>query len=332
MTVVMWHKEGLTVAEICRKTGFNRPFVNRWIKKFKNSECSDGMGDAPRTGRPRKRTRAVERVVESQMRGKRRRSSRIVARELHLREIADISYKTVQRAAHARGLRPYKRPKTSRLTPTHKEARLKFAKDNRKKDWSRVVFSDEHRFKQYKGGNPVHDQVWASSVSEVPPKEMERWGLSVDVWAGISSRGKMGLYIYKGSLNAEGYQDILKGTLLPRAKTVFKKERCGWELQQDKATPHTAKSTMEFLERNGIAVVKDWPTKGDDINPMENLWAILDEKLEEKNFRSQNSMENAVRQIWHDLDNQLLQNLVNSVPNRLGKIVRAKGGSIKTLK
>ena len=46
------------------------------------------------------------------------------------------------------------------------------------------------KFKQFKGGNPAHNAVWAKSVSEVPVKEMERWCLALDAWAGISSRGK----------------------------------------------------------------------------------------------------------------------------------------------
>ena len=52
---------------------------------------------------------------------------------------------------------------------------MKFARTNIKKDWSNVVFSDEHKFKQFKGGNPRHNFVWAKSVGEVPGKEMERW-------------------------------------------------------------------------------------------------------------------------------------------------------------
>ena len=39
----MWHKEGLPIADISRKAGFERRFVSRWIKKFEKSECGDGM-------------------------------------------------------------------------------------------------------------------------------------------------------------------------------------------------------------------------------------------------------------------------------------------------
>ena len=182
------------------------------------------------------------------------------------------------------------------------------------------MFSDEHKFKQFKGGNPVHDQIWAKSASEVPGKEVERWGWTVDVWAGISSRGKTKPFIYEGGLSAEGYQDILKKALIPVASKLFEDEKGGWEFQQDKATSHTAKSTMRFLEEKGIAVVEGWPTKGDDINPMENLWAILDERLENKKFNSKKSMEKAVSAVWKEVDDALLNSLIESIPDRLRRI------------
>ena len=74
------------------------------------------------------------------------------------------------------------------------------------------------------------------------------------------------------TLDAPAYQDILENSLLPAAKEWFGDEKEGWELQQDKATCHTAKSTKAWLERHEVAVVEEWPTKGDDINPIENLW------------------------------------------------------------
>jgi transposase len=103
--VIAWHKEGLRVADIARKTGFDRQFINRWISKLENGEAIE---DTKRSGRPRKRSANVERQIEKEIKGKRRRSSRVVARDLKRRKVADLSYTTVQRAAHDRGLRPYR--------------------------------------------------------------------------------------------------------------------------------------------------------------------------------------------------------------------------------
>jgi transposase len=327
--VVFLHKEGLTTAEICRKTGFDRQFVTRWISRYNDSGSLD---DAAGAGRKRKLSKGVERTVEKKMRGKRRRSSRVIARELKKQKVADVSYMTVQRTVHRRGLHAFKQRKTSRLSKTHKHGRLQFATNNIEKDWSNVVFSDEHRFKQFKGGNPRHNFVWAKSVSEVPGQEMERWGLTMDAWGGFSSQGKTELSFYEGTLDAPAYQDILENSLLPAAKGWFDDEKGGWELQQDKASCHTAKSTTGWLKQHEVEVVEGWPTKGDDINPMENLWAILDERLESKKFTTEKGMKKAIRQLWDEVDLSLLHNLIHSIPDRLRRIRKAKGGSIKAVK
>ena len=108
-------------------------------------------------------------------------------------------------------------------------------------------------------------------------------GLTVDAWGGFSWLSM------KTTLDAPAYQDILKNSLLPAAKEWFGDEKEGWELQQGKATCHTAKPTKAWLGRHEVAVVEEWPTKGDDINPIENLWAILDERLESKKFKTEKS-------------------------------------------
>ena len=65
--VITLHKQGLTPAEICRKTGFDHHFVKRWIAKENGSRSLD---DAKRAGRPRKLSKSVERTVERKMRKK----------------------------------------------------------------------------------------------------------------------------------------------------------------------------------------------------------------------------------------------------------------------
>ena len=135
--VVFLHNEGLTTAEICRRTGFERQFVTRWISRYNDSGSLDDAAGK------RKLSKSVERTVEKKMRRKRHRSSRVIARELKKQKVADVSYTTVQRTVHRRGLHAFKQGKTSRLSKAHKRGRLQFAKTNIEKDWSNVVFSDE---------------------------------------------------------------------------------------------------------------------------------------------------------------------------------------------
>ena len=93
----------------------------------------------------------------------------------------------------------------------------------------------------------------------------------------IQLQGNTELALYESTPDAHAYQDTLQKTLLPAAREWFQDEKEGWELQG--VLSHTAKSTERWLEQRGVDVVEGWPTKGDDINPIENLWAILDERL-----------------------------------------------------
>jgi len=152
----------------------------------------------------------------------------------------------------------------------------------------------------------------------------------VDAWEGFSLKGKTELAFYEDTLDAEGYQDILQNSLLPAAQGWFEDEKQEWEFQQDKAC-HTAKSTKRWLEQHGVGVVEDWPTKGDDINPMENLWAILDDRLEHKKSDNRGRNEKKIRELWDEVDSSLLHNLIHSIPDRLRRIRKAEGGSIKAV-
>ena len=86
------------------------------------------------------------------------------------------------------------------------------------------------------------------------------------------------------------------------------------------------------MEQHGVAVVEGWPTKGDDINPIEKLWAILDERPEDKKLQTEKGMKKKIRQLWDELDSSLLHNLIDSIPDRLRRIRKAKAGSIKGIK
>ena len=120
--VVFLHNEGLTTAEICRRTGFERRFVTRWISRYNDS---GSLNDAAGAGRKRK----LSKSVEWKMKRKRHHSSRVIARELKKQKVVDVSHMTVQRTMHRRGLHAFKQRKTSRLSQAHKHGRCSCRQD-----------------------------------------------------------------------------------------------------------------------------------------------------------------------------------------------------------
>ena len=45
--------------------------------------------------------------------------------------------------------------------------------------------------------------------------------IKVHVWAGISMRGRTGVCVFDGIMDADGYTEILRSTLLPLLRDVY---------------------------------------------------------------------------------------------------------------
>ena len=99
---------------------------------------------------------------------------------------------------------------------------------------------------------------------------------STMVWGAFSgAAGRGGLKILENNvtMNARRYIEVLKQELLP----YFRLHGCT-HFMQDSAPCHTAKVVQRFLERQGIETIK-WPGNSPDLNPIENAWKVLKEKI-----------------------------------------------------
>ena len=149
---------------------------------------------------------------------------------------------------------------------------------------------------------------------------------SVMIWGGMSLNGTAGLFFLPTgmTMNGQRYLDLLKNKLeLHMAVhncTVF---------MQDGAPCHRAKIVTQFLKSKKIRIL-DWPGNSPDLNPIENLWSILKDKVSEKQPTSAKMLEQAIKEVWvRELSNEYCQSLVESMPRRLEAVIKAKGGPTK---
>ena len=89
---------------------------------------------------------------------------------------------------------------------------------------------------------------------------------------------------------------------------------------QDNARPHTSKETLAVLNELDIKLLQDWPPYSPDLNIIEVVWAIMENRVEMQNPKTINDLERIIQDVWENLTYQTINGLVNGIPNRLQKV------------
>ena len=150
--------------------------------------------------------------------------------------------------------------------------------------------------------------------------------LSVMIWAGMSVNGTTGLFFQSPgtTINGKKYVDLLKDKLELHI-AIYK---CKMSMQ-DSAPCHRSKVVTQFLKSKKIQI-QDWPESSPDLNPIENLWTVLKDKVSEKQPTNTKKLEETIEAIWVlELSAEYCRSLVESMPKRLVAVIKAKGEPTK---
>jgi len=308
----------------------SKPTVNKWVHRVGDTVASN-VSDAPRSGRPPTATAAVAKRVVSLVKNMRKRSVRNVSQLLR-RERVRVGKSTVHRVLHEAGLHAYHRHKQPLLTVCQKKKRVKFAKDYMNHDWTKTLMTDECDFELFPTTNPHNDVVWSDNPSSVPPVELVSHSPKLSVWAGAWHGGKTRLVFYEGTLGSAQYVEILKKAL-PDFNALTERKP-GWTFQPDGASPHKAAATNRWLEDHVPNYITsgptgDWPPNSPDLNWMDNVWAIMKERLEERPPATLDALRKRIKKIWKELDQKDVQSMVKGMKKRLQGVVKGNGESLK---
>ena len=124
-----------------------------------------------------------------------------------------------------------------------------------------------------------------------PPKKM--------FWGGFTWKGVGSLVPIEGMMNTDKYIDVLKRRAFPDLKRAFPDEN--GIFQQDLAPCHSSRKTVKFFQENQVSVL-DWPGNSPDLNPIENLWAIVKCRLRKTDCTTSRKLVEAIIHIWyHDM-------------------------------
>ena len=126
-------------------------------------------------------------------------------------------------------------------------------------------------------------------------------------------------------MNSDKYKAISETHLLPSMTSDFPDG--DGIFQQDHTLYHTSRKMRTFFEESGLEIL-GWPGNSPDINPIENLWAIIKQRLLKEDCSTMAKLISAVIRTWyHDEQvTKMCSTLVESMPNCVQMLVKAKGG------
>ncbi len=133
----------------------------------------------------------------------------------------------------------------------------------------------------------------------------------------MSAAGTWELQFIEGTMNANMYCDILKQSRIPSLQRLGRRA----VIQHDNDPKHTSKTLR--------VKVMDWPSMSPDLNPIDHLWGILKQKVEERKVSNIHQLRYVLMEEWKRTPVVTCEALVNSMPKRLKAVLENNGGNTK---
>ena len=322
--VIFLRQNGQSYREIGKTLNLSFTTVQYIVKKYEKTKSTDNQ---PRTGRPKVLTNRERRYIIKKATKYPFTSAQALCNDVASTSGKSLCPQTIRNVLHSAEIFGRAARKKPFINNVNREKRLKFAKThiNEPLDfWKRVIFSDETKFNIF--GSDGKKFVWRKPNCELQEKNIQttvkHGGGSVMLWGCMGHSGVGNIEFIEGVMNADMYIAILRSNLKDSAVKLGI-STC-YYFQQDNDPKHTAKKTKEWLTHN-VPELLVTPPQSPDINPIENLWHLLNLEVRKRKISNKNTLQQVISEEWQKISTEITKKLVESMPNRLQAIIDAKG-------
>jgi len=199
----------------------------------------------------------------------------------------------------------------------------------------KVVWSDEAQFKLNGTANHHNCVYWSSENPHIHlEKHVNLPGLTV--WCGLSSRGLIGPFFFKGTVTGALYLDMLQTSILPAIRELYGDE--SFYLQQDGAPPHYHQDGRMHLDETlpgqwiGRRGAVEFPPQSPDLTPLDfYLWGSLKDDVYRRKLATLDDLRENIAVLCAAIMLDTLQNVVHAAVRRLRQCLDADSGHFEHL-
>jgi len=322
-TVVVLSRKGYKYADIAEEVQCGTATVKRVVKRWR---LNGSPGSGSRIGRPRITDEQTDTGIAVAALIDRFTSPRQIKRKLIL---DDVSQATVRRRLNEAGLFGRVARQLRIYTVNERNNRKSFAhqyKDWTADQWKKVLFSDEKCF--YGKGFCGRTWVQRPPGQALNPDYVQHkiaHPVKVNVWGCFCAAGVGYCYIFNETMDAPLMKHALETHMLPSARLHFSTDPPEqWYLLHDNDKKFKSRLVTQWLHNNGISLI-DFPPYSPDLNPIENLWAVMQRRVDTHSCETMEELQDAIAAEWAKIDKELLEKLVESMPQRCRAVIEADG-------
>lgn len=312
---------GYSPTDIARRLDWPPSTVRYTLKRWEQHHTAY---DLPRSGRPRVFDTRGERQILWDF-----------LRHPHL-SFADlgkqfgISKATIRRIANKHGYSRRIRRRVVHITPSQVKRRRAWAEQNRGQDWSRVIFTDEMSMELGQTGREWTTRRAGQEYQERHLQVRFRSGRrSIMVWGAVAKNRKWPLLLLPTTapITAKRYCKEVLPVLGQHAREL---KRRIWQpalVVEDNAPIHNA--TISVIKRHQLKLNRlEHPAASPDLNPIENLWSLVKQKVARRFPRATNTIQlfEHAQEAWEAIPMEVVNNVIDSMEARRQGVQDAKGG------